>query len=337
MKRTKEFRRNKCLEDLIKEINTYFSEIERLRICEFDMPKYPVVFVVGSPRSGTTLLTQYLAGTGDFGYPSNLIARFYLAPYWGIKIQDLLFNQKYNFNNELFDFNKITSFESMLGKTRGLLEPNEFWYFWRRFFKPSKINNKISSKSLKFVNKSMLCKELAAMEYAFGKPLLFKGMMMNWNLDYLYEILKNKVIFIFIKRELSFNVQSLLKARMLFWGNINKWYSFKPPEYKILRKYEPIKQIVGQIYYTNKFIISQLKKMPKRNYIELKYEFFCKDSDYVLKRLNECFKAHNINFLIKSKNKKKFNVTNKILVSEKEWKRIEEAIEFIEDLDKEIT
>ena len=42
------------------------------------------VFVVGAPRSGTTVLIQALAAAFDVGYISNLAASFWQAPALGV-------------------------------------------------------------------------------------------------------------------------------------------------------------------------------------------------------------------------------------------------------------
>ena len=72
--------------------------------CEQDLPaspSRPIVFVLGAPRSGTTLLTQWLAASGHFGVPSNLLARFYEAPYIGGLVQRLLTDPDLSYRDEL--------------------------------------------------------------------------------------------------------------------------------------------------------------------------------------------------------------------------------------------
>jgi len=331
MKRNKEFQRNDDLEQLLEEINTYFSKIEKQRISSFSAPKYPVVFIVGSPRSGTTLLIQFLAYTGKFGYPSNLISRFYKAPYWGIKIQQLIADPKYNYKNELTDVIPKITFKSHLGKTKGMLAPNEFWYFWRRFLPEPKKTNKLDSKALEKIDTRNLCREFAAMENAFNKPLLFKALIMNWNINFLFSIFNQKPIFIYIKRDIRYNIQSLIKARKDFWGSEKTWYSFKPPEFKMLQKLHPVKQVAGQIYYTNKAIEKQLKKIPLNNRIELKYKDFCHTPEKLLNELSERFDKNGISIDFSDFKTHSFKITNKVKVSEKLWNKIEKASNFFEN------
>ena len=51
---------------------------------------FPTLHVVGPPRSGTTLLMQLLAAHLEVGYINNLIAAFWRAPLYGIRLSKKL-------------------------------------------------------------------------------------------------------------------------------------------------------------------------------------------------------------------------------------------------------
>ena len=89
------------------------------------MPRYPMVFIIGAPRSGTTLLSQLLSSSGLFGYINNFIARFWTAPTLGALIYKTVLDHECRGNSSL---------QSHLGVTENLHEPHEFGYFWRRWF-----------------------------------------------------------------------------------------------------------------------------------------------------------------------------------------------------------
>ena len=116
--RRKKFQRNEKLESLLKEINGILGPVEEDILENYRMPKYPVVLIVGCARSGSTLMMQWLARTGIFAYPTNLLSRFFGAPYIGALIQQLLTAPEFNFNNEILDFNNEISFSSDFGKIR---------------------------------------------------------------------------------------------------------------------------------------------------------------------------------------------------------------------------
>ena len=87
--RTDEFKRNNSLENFLSEINNdlWNTEKKLLDKQEFD---FPLIFIMGPHRSGSTLITQWLSNLGSIAYPTNLMSRFYKAPIIGSKIQLLL-------------------------------------------------------------------------------------------------------------------------------------------------------------------------------------------------------------------------------------------------------
>src|SRR5699024_1803087 len=87
--RTIENKRDNKLEDILGLLNETLEDDERDLISRFDTPEYPTIFIVGNARSGTTLLYQWLASTGLFAYPSNIVSRFYNAPYIGALIHQM--------------------------------------------------------------------------------------------------------------------------------------------------------------------------------------------------------------------------------------------------------
>ena len=273
--RTAAFARNTKLEELLTELNSLLADAENQILSQFQQPRLPPVFVVGCPRSGTTLLTQWLAGSGEFAYPSNLISRFYQAPYLGARIQQMLVDSQLAFRHEMTGIDSILSgdYQSTLGKTAGALAPNEFWYFWRRFFPYGEIQH-LTDQELANIDVETFSSELAALEAAFNKPLGMKALIANWNLPFLAGVFE-KAIFLYIKRQPFFTIQSLLKARQQFFGTEDKWYSFKPPEYDQLKQLNPYEQVGGQVYFTNQAIQQGLQRIDFARWIEIDYEQFC--------------------------------------------------------------
>ena len=68
--KTKAYGKNKNLEKLLNKMNRFLLQLDgQSKNVEADSSIYPSIFIVGAPRSGTTLLSQYLACTGNFCYP----------------------------------------------------------------------------------------------------------------------------------------------------------------------------------------------------------------------------------------------------------------------------
>jgi hypothetical protein len=168
--------------------------------------------------------------------------------------------------------------------------------------------------------------ELAAMEDAFEKPLCMKGMILNWNIEYLYEIFGGKVIFIYTERQMEYNAQSLLKARKSFWDDEKQWYSFKPPEFNQLKNLPAEEQACGQIHYTNQAIKKSLHNLPEENSIFVNYEAFTKNTGQILGELESKMKVFNDSFILQDK-VFTFDNTNAIVSSDAKWNRILKAKE----------
>ena len=323
--RTSYFQRNENLELLLKEINQLLAPVEAGVAEKFGSPKYPLVLLVGCARSGTTLMMQWLAKSAAFTYPSNLISRFYEAPYVGAKIQQLLLDPAYNFNNELCDFSADFDFNSRLGKTRGILAPNEFWYFWRRFFKFGDIQY-LQDHSLEGVVTDTFLSELSALESVFNKPLVMKAMIINWIIPFIFKKFK-RILFVYLRRDPFYNIQSLLESRKHYFGSVDHWYSFKPPEYDSLKSLPAVDQVAGQVFYTNKAIEEGLDKVNRSNWLAVDYEAFCENPNQVADTFKQKFASLNHELNWTTLKQSPYNHTNQVRVSDQMAGQIVKAYE----------
>ena len=287
-KRQEVFKRNDRLEDLLNELNLALGGAET----RMDLPRephFPVLFVVGAPRSGTTLLMQWLAATGLFAVPTNLLSRFYGAPYLGGRIQRLLTDPAFNYKDELGDpAEHVVAYESHIGKTKGMLQPNEFWYFWRRFI-PNVDPEWIPPEQEARIDHIGFRAGVAAIEAAFDRPFATKGIILQYNLAALKRIFP-RALFIHTYRHPFFNIQSLLKARQQYFGEERTWFSVKPKEYPTLKDLDPVAQVAGQVYYTQVGIEAELAGMPQ-NALSIAHEDFCADPSAFFDLLKEKLEA----------------------------------------------
>lgn len=283
--RQKDHRRNETLEELLQEVNGLLAEPERNAVRAFETNAWPLILIVGCGRSGSTLFLQWLASLGHFAYPTNLLSRFYGAPFIGAKIQLIL--TRHDFNGEIFDFNPDVPFASRLGKTKGALAPNEFWYFWRRFFHFGEIQ-KLDEADLERVDVAAFVREIASLEEAFGKPFAMKGMIMNWNIPFLARTVK-KVLFVHVRRDPVRVMESLLRSRQDYYGDTNAWYSFKPPEYASLRNRSAHEQVAGQVFYTDQAVERGLAGVEEDRKLVVQYEDFCREPERFFESIKSRF------------------------------------------------
>jgi hypothetical protein len=324
-KRQLQFRRNEQLENLLQELNTLLEPVENTVIENFKSPKYPLILLVGCARSGTTLLMQWLATTGLFAYPTNFLSRFYAAPYVGAKIQQMLADPQYNFRDELSDFGGELSFRSNLGKTSGVLAPNEFFYFWRRFFPYGEIQY-LDDHSLKKMETDKFVSEVAAIEAVFDKPLTMKGLLINWNIPFVSGLF-SRILFIHVKRNPLYNAQSLLEAREKFFGNRESWYSLKPIEYQYLKRLSPCHQVAGQVYYTNRAIEDGLSQTETSRWLQIRYEDFCTSPEAVFEQVKEKLTLQDYQINSGYQGVSGFSSANSVRLSPADFNEVEAAYE----------
>jgi len=285
--RTKKYQRVSELEALLSELNGNLADANRvyLKASEEQNAK---LFVVGAHRSGSTLFMQWLASTDIVAYPTNLLSRFYGAPLVGARIQQLLTDARYNFRDEILDFNSEIAFSSENGKTKGALAPNEFWYFWRRFLPFKSLDFMPTDELKQQANLTGLRDELNALSNIFEKPFALKGLIINQNIPPIAEQF-NHGIFIWIRRDPVFNIQSALQARKEQLGDMSKWYSFKIKEYPELADLEPLESVTRQIIAINHSVAEGLAGLPEVNKIIIDYEDFCQRPQHyyeeIVKRL----------------------------------------------------
>jgi hypothetical protein len=272
----KEYGRLETYDRLLREMNRWLLPVEAeltARIKPY--PERPMLFIVGAPRSGSTLFTQVLASTGLFAFPSNLIARFYENLAIGARIQKLL--------EEILP-KDTCSFTSNFGRTQGWWEPSEFGFFWERHF-PLQDAHELTIDQLASANTKRFTRELAAFEAETGKPVFMKGIILDYHLPFLCELLP-KAVFVRITRKAPEIIRSLLQIRMKLYGSYQAWWSIRPKNWRELANLDdPVEQVAAQVKSVNSAVDTALRVIPKDNQITIRYETFCLNTRSELKRL----------------------------------------------------
>jgi hypothetical protein len=254
--RTEEFVKNPDLEGVLTALNQSIAGSDK---GPYTAPRWPVILIVGCPRSGTTLMLQWLAHLGCFGYPSNLVARFFANPWVGALAQRALVDLD---QQRQLAIPREFAFSSKLGRTQGALAPSEFWYFWRHHLGDNEVAP-FPAPALRAADSEGLRNGLAGLEAGFGLPVAMKGMIMNWNIPWIDQLL-DRVLFVEMRRPDEEVARSLLRSRQRFFGTTSRWYSFKPPEYSWLRGLTPEEQVAGQVIFTKRAVALGLEAVPER-------------------------------------------------------------------------
>ena len=86
----------------------------------------PIIMVIGNHASGGTLIYQILSSCYKLNYINNISGKFY-KNFFIIQIINIL-------TDALFK-NYTSNLKSINGITKGIVEPNEFGWFWKDIFK----------------------------------------------------------------------------------------------------------------------------------------------------------------------------------------------------------
>ena len=282
------------LEQLLKPIQ---KEIEKN---EKPKPELPIICIVGTSRSGTTLLLQTLASVDGLAYPSNFLTRFAYAPYIGAILEQLLFDAESDFHgdfsdlHDFFNLNKQMSkdptlYSSDLGKTKGLLAPNEFQHFFRHYL-PKTVIECLTTQELEQVNIDGMLRGLASIEMVKKKPFVTKATLIAQNILYFAKHL-DTAIFLYIHREPADIMCSLLAARRRMFGNETGWIGRHPPEYVWLKDENTYTQIAGQVFFIQQNIEKSLHDLPANRHLSITYKQLCSNPLEIVKKVEEACAA----------------------------------------------
>ncbi|MCU4138616.1 MAG: hypothetical protein MW689_000405 [Thermodesulfobacteria bacterium] len=275
---------------------------------------YPPLFIIGTPRSGSTLIYQVLINKYKFGYISNLHDSFHWAPC-------LL----HFFFKNVLELNSPVPYKSKYGIISGWKSPSEGGRgFWRKWFMSN--NKEIEYKTKMDYNKLVILrKELATLTKIINAPLLIKNLHLTLCIEYISNIIP-EAKFLYIKREPLPNALSLLIARKEFGGTYNFWFSVKPPNYQKLLKLSPEEQVVAQIYYLTQFIEKRIEKIGRNKFLIIKYEEFCKDVYQCLENIKKFIEKDGYKIKERFEVPKRFEISKledkKVLVGDKIYKNI---------------
>ena len=286
---------------------------------------YPSIFVLGVPRSGTTLLMQLLASGLDVGYPDCIIARFWKAPQYGCLLSKHLVGNK----------NKIT-FNSKYGTPDNIFEPHEFSYFWHYWMNAGTIDNeKQTACSAHNIDWDGFKNQLGAMQTCFAKPIAMKGLLAKGVLNEL-SVKIPKTVYLYIERDKVDVALSLLEARKRYYGTESQWWSMYPDNYSALRSLRPMEQVAGQAIMLDQEFRKELKNVSNAEVIYIKYRELCENPDGVINRIKKDV-VNAYEFLLKLKSiKHEPFVLQKKAIPQGRYNEVKEAFKMFDyDIEKE--
>ena len=295
----------RCLHYILDPLHNNWLYKEDLKYLDL----YPPVFIVGSPRSGTTVLYQLLCKHTNFSYINNFIGHWYRIPILAAKAYTVLFQG----GNEL-------ELNSNFGKSKNHYGPNEFGEFWYKYYSKThsfKNQNKKSAEKLKM--------EIAAITKIFEKPILLKNVVNSMRIESLSNIFDNST-FIVIERDKLDNAQSILNARISLHNNKNHQSAVITPSMRDNPSLPFYKDIINQLNDIHLNIESSFKRLDKDKSIFIEYEDLCNNTPKVLKTILQKLNSRGLNLNEKGQIPRQLNFSTGIKVSEPDYELLREEI-----------
>lgn len=230
------------------------------------------IFILGAPRTGSTIFYQAIAAYFSLPFLSNLTNTYFpKSPIVGLSIQAAYCNSD------------GLVFESRYGKVPGDFQPSEASMVMAHWFGGGHPSQTVSKQILP-EREDQFLDTLAAAECLFGKPLVIKNAWNCFRVDYLAKTLPDAA-FLWIKRDLVASSKSDLRARYVVQGDPCVWNSATPANVDVLRLRPYWEQVVENQYEFSRAISSAGKKLPKERFLEVWYEDFQRDSAAELARI----------------------------------------------------
>jgi hypothetical protein len=241
--------------------------------------KHPVIFIIGAPRSGSTLLMQLLTDAFDLGYLSNGHCRYFGAPALAEKLMTPLRGRQ------------PSDFDSRHGATSPPYGPSECPDWWYRFFRRQPAY--VPLEAAEPARMRRMRRSVAALVDAFDRPVLFKNLFASVRLAPIINHFP-EALFILISRDETENARSLLEGRKEVCGSYEAWWSVEPPDAESLRLLPPHCQVVEQVRSIHAQIERDLQQfsVPASKVHRIRYESILDDAGRCLGDV-EVFFARN--------------------------------------------
>lgn len=226
------------------------------------------VFILGAPRSGTTVVSQLLSSSRLFGFVSNFVARFWRAPAVGMIVETAL---------GLADEHPISSFKSQRGTTSGWREPSEFGYFWSHYFDMGQDTHQLGTAERQAFDAGELRSAIALMESLGRRRIVFKNnTWFTLNADMISDVFPAALLVV-CERNPFYVAQSIWHQRMDLYGDHTRWWSVRPANYREIIELEPLEQVAAQAVSIIRGMEASLARVPDAAVLRVPYDSLWSD------------------------------------------------------------
>ncbi len=256
------------------------SDVEQGLFDRFTTPveTVPTIFILASPRTGSTLMYQMMSKYLGMHYFSNYVVKFFPEyPLIGTVIESVI-------TGDLADG---ISLRNRYGTTEGLHEPSEATLILRNWF-PHEHPTETKSAQVIEGRRCHMTKTMAGIAALTGKPIVVKN---AWNCFRVRELLKlfPASRFVWLRRDIAASSYSTLQARKNTGDPATVWNSASPANLSEIKRLSYIEQVVEQQFWTNDAVEKSLRRLvPDDRWVEIWYEDLMDNPVSALERISAC-------------------------------------------------
>lgn len=253
------------------------APVERRCLRAADPSGLRAVFIVGPPRSGTSLLYELLVTRFGFSYFSNLAHRLPRTPAAATRLGARWIRRWRG------------RFESDYGHIAGWGAPNEGGWIWRRWLPEE---HWLGADAADRLPAETMRRTAASIAETLGGPLLNKNVMHSAHMLVLDRVFPG-CLFIETERALADVARSMLKARDEA-GDPAAWLSVKPRGWEAFRDANPVEQVCAQTLLTHREIAIDAAALGGDRLLRVRYADLCAAPNEELDRIKSFLAGHGV-------------------------------------------
>ncbi len=239
----------------------------------------PACFVVGPPRSGTTLVYELLVERFGFAYISNLAHRLYRTPVAASWLGRGTIRAWHG------------SFESQYGHIAGWGAPNEGGWVWARWIG---VVTPLGAEAADSLPCTQIARTIQGIADALDAPFLNKNVMHSVQMRLLDRLFPG-CLFIEVRRDAAANVRSIVRARRKGRGpDRGGWWSVRPEGAGRYAEADLVTQACFQVCAVQNAIDRGAAELGPERRLTLSYEDVCSDPRAALDRVGGFLAAHGL-------------------------------------------
>lgn len=240
---------------------------------------HPICFIVGPPRSGSTLLYELMVTRFQCGHFTNFAKRLFRVPVAATWLCRKAMRTRQG------------AFNSVYGELQGWAAPNEagrIWAHWMPYAAPYFLDRP-------GLTPARMRRKMAAISRIAGRPMIVKNMILQSDFPLQLKTFPNAV-FLYIERDWADNALSLVRARQDKTSmDETGWWSLRPTGWEAYSDADPVTQSCAQVILSHRDVRQGFGALenPAR-ILKISYETLCSDPERILSEIEGFFSRNGI-------------------------------------------